>query len=179
MNFNCISSSPVTNVIADKTFTLSEINSGQCKAWQYRDDVSNPIHSTSILRLGSGRLDKRGKEIFEYDIIAHELEQDHIIDSFPAMFEVKFGKYCIDKGNEEDIETWHQGFYLRPFDTDQECWSLAWNPETDYTVVGNIFSNPEMPKESMAIYESLTIDGNKEKMKRIIDNYKAKIYAIK
>ena len=85
-----------------------------------------------------GLKDKNEKEIYEGDIIKIDSEWIGI---------VKFGSYCTLEGEwacYQDYEKYHQGFYYEvredkiPFDY----------PNEDYEIIGNIYENSELLKQT-------------------------------
>ncbi len=91
----------------------------------------------------TGIKDKNDKDIFEGDLVTNDDNGTWDIskDGQLPFFEVKFGKYCLDSTKGEDPESWHYGWYLQPFEQNQEQWSLACGK---FTVVGNIHQNQEL-----------------------------------
>lgn len=84
----------------------------------FKGDKFEVMHSTDIK-------DKRGKEIYEGDILSYEIY-------LPGQFIVRFGKYYCDGSD-------HVGFYLRRDDIQDVTISPEKFPA--YEVMGNILEN--------------------------------------
>jgi uncharacterized phage protein (TIGR01671 family) len=97
----------------------------------------------------TGLKDKNGKEIYEGDIIVHK----NSLGNLKYTLEVRFGEYyietCIDACHElcdeDPISVKCYGFYFKrgvsEYSLNEQCFD-------DYSVIGNIYENPEIMEES-------------------------------
>lgn len=104
----------------------------------YRNDLNSTYFELdhvlqSIEMLATGIKDKNGKEIYEGDIV----ELDYCYGKTKGI--VCFGKYEADGLYEGGVDV--IGFFVK---RDKECDSLGDSVDSYYTIIGNIYENPEL-----------------------------------
>ena len=91
-------------------------------------NVSIYINKNTILMQSTGLKDKNGKLIYEGDIIVNEKFVKYI-----TKWNDNIGQFYISKINPSKYDNWKD-------------WHLA-RHDLDYEVIGNVYENPELPKE--------------------------------
>ena len=91
-------------------------------------NVSIYINKNTILMQSTGLKDKNGKLIYDGDIIVNEKFVKYI-----TKWNDNIGQFYISKINPSKYDNWKD-------------WHLA-RHDLDYEVIGNVYENPELPKE--------------------------------
>lgn len=103
---------------------------GEMKYFELGDSI--PPTCSPIMQY-TGLKDKKGREIYEGDVVSYDGE----------IFEIKFGALPLNKSG--DCVCTYESFYAQPLSRNSmyECY-----PIEDYQiVVGNVYENPELIKE--------------------------------
>lgn len=105
--------------------------------WQFGFDEAKCLSRQDYeVVFGTGLQDKNGKEIYEGDIVYAEANDTTSV--------IKYGKHrCINSGYDDDF---HFGFYTDHGDGGAD--ETLYPDGTLYEVVGNIYENPELIRET-------------------------------